>query len=946
MNRSTPRGPHLAARLLVAVLALLCVLPAAPVPAVGATAGGSVVSTAAFGVADLLDLSTYRIHTVRRTASSDVSKTVGAVIGLPALVNVDAAVLSAPDLAVEVLPLPPDRVSVLVKRLAGGTLPLSVELLFDLPGGTNGGAAFGYDALASSAPASFSTSVTFSSTPTTSDVRLDVDLGGPAGPVALIADLFTRGPQGTRVDPTAVRVALDPPPRQIGARVRTDVAANRALAELTATETTLVTTTVDETKVGRKRHVTAKVDRLPTSTVVDVLSDPDAGRDEIHYTASAPIASATVELTDTDGAAQSKVTATATNVPSAMNLVLNTAAGQPQRATWTSAGRLGHLSLTADGLTSGVLDRQARLEIDDLATALELVRDTQTSVRLAADSAIGVLEGGVSTGGPVQLLDEPAYLHAVTDGSTSSVAARIQGLSSFEAGLADPISVSASVAPGPFRALLVRPGRTVDAKVLDLPATAKVVLHAKDGVLEYQGSAVIGTIDAEITATPAEPIVERADHAHLVVTDLPTTLRLDFGPRAATSEDVSARSECVPDETLECPEPIPDPEPDPGEEPPVGEFPDLSEDVNVVIDANGAAVGSIDLLLNTAPFLPSKPLADDEDGLVLEDVDTRFVLAGRITGLEKAAARIKTEDRRNVDGFLITRASAEIHTTIPRGEEPRKARVELHALNGKGRGIGDMVATLSNIPPDVVVNVVSASLAKPPNPKVTRVTYDASGTTIGEATVHADLAAMPNPLTASITAVPGFFTLCHATDARCHDGDGAGDLRRDGGTFLFDATSAATLNAFLCLLPSGGDCDTMAEATSFVLLEKVSVQHLAFELNVGDRSPENPFQVVFDTDDTPVTGKVVLAKDELRATLSLPGDLSIPDTGPRLIGRFTGPLSAQDFVLTAFNPPGLVDVLEVHHGGRFGCTALEFLDLRVPPAVDRPLKGVLCPQSG
>ena len=63
--------------------------------------------------------------------------------------------------------------------------------------------------------------------------------------------------------------------------------------------------------------------------------------------------------------------------------------------------------------------------------------------------------------------------------------------------------------------------------------------------------------------------------------------------------------------------------------------------------------------------------------------------------------------------------------------------------------------------------------------------------------------------------------------------------------------------------------------------------------------------------------------------------------GPNIIGRFTGPLRAQDFVLKAFNPPGLLDVVDLKRDGSFGCADLEFLELQLP-GKNLPLKPILC----
>jgi hypothetical protein len=562
-----------------------------------------------------------------------------------------------------------------------------------------------------------------------------------------------------------------------------------------------------------------------------------------------------------------------------------------------------------------------------MATAAWLVRDGETSFSLTADSAIGVIEAGVATGGPVQLLTDPAYLHAVKTDLVSSVAARILGLRSFFAALGDPVQVTSTVAPGPFRARLAQSGRTVEATIKDLPATTTVSFSPTAGVIEYQGSAEIGTIDAEVTSDT--PLVGKADHAHVIVTGLPRQLRLDFGPRgpapAPTPSAVSIRRICVPDETTECPDPIP-PGPDPGEPPPPGGFPNLSRDGNVVIDANGATVDAVDVLLNTRPFLPSRPLAADEDGVVFEDLSDRFVLSGRITGLRKVVVRVRTEDRRNFDRFLGTKAHAELHTDAAL-TEVRKARVELHTSQAGG-GVDDVVATLSDLPADVTVDLSSTEIAQPPNPKGTQLNYYASGT-IGTVSVDAKLAALPNPFHATVTEVPSRFTVCHATDGQCHDGDEL--VLRDRGSFLFDASSVATLDAFLCLAPATGACDTTGEATSFVLVEGLTLQRIGFEFNLGSFTPENPLLAAFDTNSTPVKGRVVYSEqDRLRVDLSFPGDVTVAYTGPNIIGRFTGPLQAQDFVLKAFNPPGLLDVVDLDHEGTFGCDDLELLELQLP----------------
>src|SRR5207302_7742245 len=73
-------------------------------------------------------------------------------------------------------------------------------------------------------------------------------------------------------------------------------------------------------------------------------------------------------------------------------------------------------------------------------------------------------------------------------------------------------------------------------KVLDIPARARITYSAATGDFTYQGSSVIGELDADLTST--RPLVATATASHLRLVSVPTGLtgRLDSPGKTFTAD--------------------------------------------------------------------------------------------------------------------------------------------------------------------------------------------------------------------------------------------------------------------------------------------------------------------------------------------------------------------------------------------------------------------------
>lgn len=802
-------------RLCVFLALVLALLDASPVPrATAEEATGSTPIT----MEDIADLLTYKVVTTANRSGTPVTRSTAALVGVPALVDVDRSNVPVPDLLVEVAALPPGILLVTIQRTTTGRLPLEVELRFDLPGASEPAVSFGYDALGGSAPTTFVTRVSVLrglGGNTTVDANVSQLTAAPG--LALIGSVFDRGPDGP-TEAMDFRIELARSPGSLTAHLESQPTVGRTLARLQSSDPTPLTVDVDDEKDGRKRRLHAVVTELPRSVSLEAREGADGS--QVTYLASAPIASieARVDETLEDGA-----------------------------------------------------ERHAVVEVTDVPPRIDVTRDAD-GFSMTAEGPVGSIEAGFAEGRAVELLEESGhYLNAEkgADGS-STVAARVVGLRSFDASLGDPVAVTATLERAPLHARVVDPGRTVDAVTSTVPATVAIGFSPTEGVAEYHASDVLDRF--HVTVDSATPFLDQADHGELTITDLPEDLRLDFGARVPEPE-IGLRSVCVPDQTTDCPveePPLPpgDDDEEPPAPPPVGE----DSDELYVFDANGESIGSIDALL-TSDGVPTDALEDSEDGIVLDRSGGEFRLQARISGLRQVTAHLVTKDFRPAIDLITNQATIESHLD-PAVAQERSARATLRVDGGFA------TATLDHLPADINTLDIFDSLRPAAlgrrQETLQQVVYKASAPV--DISVDVDLPGMPNPLHADITDAPKEFEFCKATDGACNDEPGAA-LPRDKGSFLFHSDRPVTLNAFLCLTPATGSCTSEAAATSALSITDLQLQHVAYELNVGtpgellpENVPPNPFRLLLDTAGFPVSGRINVFAPKVKADLRFPGD--------------------------------------------------------------------------
>lgn len=852
-------------RLCVFLALVLSLLNANPVPRATAedATGPSPIT-----VEDFADLLTYKVVTTANRSGTPVTRSTSAVVGVPALVDVDRSIVPVPDLMVEVAALPPGILVVTIQRLTTNRLPLKAELRFDLPGASDPAMSYGYDALDGSAPLTFATRVNVGrSLAGRTTIDANVTNLAPSRDLALIGSVFDRGSDGP-LHGMSFRVALADTPGSIRAHVESDPGAGTTTARLTSSEPTAVTLDIDDEKGGRERKLHAVVARLPGSLSLEAVDGIEGSR--VTYQASSPIAFIDARVDETIG----------------------------------------------DGT-----DRHAVLEVTGVPTRIDVVRDGPDHVSMTADGPIGAIEGGFSVGREVTLLDETGhYLNAETgeDGS-STVAARVVGLRAFDAQLGDPVALTANLESAPLHARIVDPGRTLDVDTSPVPATVAVSFSPTAGFAEYDASEQLDrfhvTIDSDV------PFLEQADHGELTVNTLPRNLRLDFGRREPAPE-ISARRVCVPDQTTECPDPDPPLPPDDGEEPPAP--PPVGEDSDdlYVFDANGASIGSIDALL-TSDGLPADALKEDEDGIVLDRSVDGFRLQARISGLRQVTAHLVTKDFRPAIDLITNQTTVESHLD-PAVVQERSARATLRVDGGFA------TATLDHLPADIntldILDSLRPAALGRRQETLQQVDYKASSP--ADITVDVDLPGMPNPLHAEITDAPKEFEFCKATDGACNDEPGA-SLPRDKGSFLFHSDRPVTLNAFLCLTPATGSCTTEADASSALSITDLKLQHVAYELNVGtpgellpENLPPNPFRLLLDTAGFPVSGRINAFAPNVKADLRFPGNSFVGKETESLgleVLNMPALRTVEPWQLTFFRD-GVASVRKVVEG-RFDCNA-------------------------
>jgi hypothetical protein len=440
----------------------------------------------------------YRIETVYRAPSGDLVKTqTDAVQIVPSLVDVDHDIATGnagADVLVQ-LTIDAGRATLRVTKLPGAaaTLPLSVEAILpdprrDLPIPILGQpdealrVAFGYDALASTAPSAYDATLAIAGTGRVTSFSLDLHTAAAGDTIGVTAEVFTEGSGGERLDPIKGRVDYAPVPTAAhfgvlsGSDIGQGIGAGQASIDLASDVPTTAGVTIDDIQGDDQMHAEARIDKVPHTMSLVLTTVEETGQTTFSYRASARVGVISVDITETSGG-----------------------------------------DITSDTV----------LEVRDMALSATLVQDAPNHATFQSESPIGVVKAGFATGGRVRFLDDPAYLHQFTDATIDSLSFQVLGLTAAEVGTGDPFVVGATMAPGPFRVSIIDGSATTEARFIDLPGTVRLSGSPSQGTLHYSASGPVDTVT--IDATDPAGIAGRATAMHVLLRQLPTEIDLDYG---------------------------------------------------------------------------------------------------------------------------------------------------------------------------------------------------------------------------------------------------------------------------------------------------------------------------------------------------------------------------------------------------------------------------------
>lgn len=337
------------------------------------------------------------------TESQGIRRSQSALFNVPTLLDVDAQ--AGPDV-VATLSLTASGVNLSVRRLAlvpllAPALPLKIEAVVQDPRGDSTQVfAFGYDALASSAPGDYSETITVTGSGSDTTLEGTIAASSAGTTLAVIGELFQPGLDGSRTQPQRARLDLTPVPASTSLTIRTG---GTVLFALGASTPTVAKVTAEDLRSANGPALVATIQSLPSDLRLQLTESNGARR--LSYTASAPV---------------ERISADARNLP--------------------LQGRA----------------RQLLLALDDLPQTLSLNLGAEgSSFDLDTQGAtLGRLEA-VITSGPVE--NVPASFDGVLLKNLpdrSVLGARISGLKRVS-GTQNPLSVFLdSVAGRPFRAEL------------------------------------------------------------------------------------------------------------------------------------------------------------------------------------------------------------------------------------------------------------------------------------------------------------------------------------------------------------------------------------------------------------------------------------------------------------------------------------------------------------
>lgn len=973
-------------RLLTVLIALLAALGVAGPPA-SAETSVEAEATVNVNLNEILDLLTYRVHTVFVEPDGRITeRTTNALVGLPTAVNVNSGLL--PDLTVEILPLPPNRILVTYRRLptAPAAMPLLAEVLVDVPGDV--GARFGFDTReGGDMPPVFKTDFTFGIAGLGKDIDVVARTQQPESTptLAVVGEVFTKGKKGAKLNPTTARIDLTPVPGELHATVNASGDRIKPNLDVTLESDVRSKAEVDVSTVDGavRQSVNGTIDKVPDSVQVGVQGDkgdPATKADDqqdVVYRASQPIGSLDADLKQSiEGTVDGHIAAELTKIPTSIDVNV--------RGTKTT--------FTAPDALDNALVGYNRTDDDPLPEDLQLPEEplvVQTELDSLADKLDPLRE---------------AVIH-------------VPGVTSFEVDTGDPIVADLESAGGKLRALVTdtrESGRfQVDALVNAMPADARVELSKTAGTLKYDADAAIESIHAVIDEPDGFIAAGEGGaaptHLDVTVEGIPGAVDLAFAPPDDDADDDG----------------VADPPQDTDGD---GDLTDEGKNLLARFDADGQTIGSISALLTSGPDTPFQALPAQviepgkftpstvSDGVIVEDSAGKFVVQAHISGLREVEV-VSGGPKQNRRGFAnaqriavadVDVASEELFLARLRRDTPNDDRVdakalfsnlapdmhldlfgivgdvqcdgsfkEMRCLPGKDTDNDGFIDEIQCdtvqfgqvcTPPEeadgndlvdtdgdgfaafdcVSVLVFAPDLCLASDPDLNGIIDDAdlgveadytAGGEIDYVQVVVDPGEKSHPFIGTVQDVPTAVSACFSqTEACARVSDGT----REGFVFDFDANAPVTFNAGLCLRPATQDCSGSADQLS---ISRMKVEDLSFEFDSKDE--DNPLTVVLDTENKPVTGRMTLDKGKLNLEAELSDVDGDGDSGIR--GNFNSALVDALFFAKPL-PDGLIadrvklvkEGLKItNKGGRIACPEDFSAEINASFFLLRPLDVIL-----
>jgi hypothetical protein len=569
-KRSSSFGPSQVATLTLATAAGVAALVLGGDGPSGGTAApppsSAAVEPAAFDPSQLTYEVVTRSGSTAAACRAATPRTTNGVIVVPTLVRTGNGVLPDTSVVLAVVPTGADTLALAlnINRLVSSTIRAQIEIVVKPTGGSPERVSLGYDGCEAGAPNVYNQTISVA------DGRLSLSTTDvlPVPALTLLASEFSVAPDGTRTDSRVVRARLAPMPRAMSATVAT-TGPDSYQAKLRAAKGTNV----------QLHHALFDTDGGSSTLDAEIGSFP--GRLDVDLS------------------------------PTRIEYVAQNPAGDPP------ATPIDFVDIASTTIEPGDGEERLRARLEQVPARATLERTSDSRVEVtapvgpigSATVSYASIPEGTSTV-PTLVPQGNQYLVARKVHDLLLAEVRVEGLTHAVIDAGDPEAgpdpetgeqtdlvptvVEATHEPGPFvidAAVTTRPEnspvdvtRTAVARVLDLPGTASVEFGAATQSFDYEGSADIALLTADITST--EPFVDDATAAHLRVENFPTGLEGRF------DEDHKKFTANVPD----------------------------------------GAIGKIELQATSGPDLR---LPVGIDGLLLEDHDGAYTAFARVTGLER-----------------------------------------------------------------------------------------------------------------------------------------------------------------------------------------------------------------------------------------------------------------------------------------------------------------------